>query len=111
LHIVPTILGVGAWRMGPISPLRSPAVHLVGDIVFYTIALAVFGGLWFFRRWARVTYVIVTALVVVACLARPQAIIGSTTFIGFFMLESVLDGAIISLSYFGLVREQFTRKA
>jgi hypothetical protein len=111
LHVVPAILGVTASRMGSIRPLPSPEAHLVADVIFYAVALSVFVGLWFFHRWARITYLTIIALFVLVCLARPQPAFASTTFLGFFMLQSLLDGFIIALSYLGPVRERFTKKA
>lgn len=111
LYAIPNALGVGASRMGPISHYRSPAVHLVGDIVFYAVVLSAIVGLWFFRRWARILYLVILSLFVLALFARPQPVFASTTFLAFVIPQHVIDGVVITMTYLGPVCERFTKKA
>ena len=104
-------LGITGMRMAPISKSFGSTADLTGDIIFYSLVALAVGGLWFFRRWARNMYVVFLVLFIVALLLRPQPIFASTTFLAFVILQDLLDGAIISMTYLPPLREHFGKKA
>ena len=109
--VVPNALGIVGGRMGPISPPRAATTDVLASVIFYGLIVAVFVGLWFCRRWARTGYVVILALFAVAMFARPQPVFASTTLFAFILLQHVLDGAIIAMTYLLPLRERFTAKA
>jgi hypothetical protein len=111
LYVIPNALGVSASRMSGIPHRGSATVHVVGDVVFYAVVLSVIVGLWFFRRWARILYLVILSLFVLALLTRPQPVFASTTFLAFLIPQHVIDGVVITMTYLGTVGARFTQKA
>ncbi len=108
---IPGAFGIVGGRMGAISPPRSASAEIVADLVFYGIVLSFFVGLWFCSRWARTTYVVLLALFAIALFARPQPVFASTALLAFVLLQHVIDGVIIAMTYLPPLRERFTAKA
>ncbi len=106
-----------AW--GPHARINSvallhPYAALFADAAAVASWLVILGGLWFFRRWARLIFVLVLAAGVVYSALGPHNHYRSTSpsfvfSISLFVL--MLDGAVVAMSFLPPVRDSFARQA
>ena len=95
------IIGTVATRslhIGPTSELP-PAAAFALDAAFWAIDFAAVAGMWYFRRWARILYIVLIALFVIALLFRPGPLVGSTTFFGLDIIQYILVGVVITMAF------------
>jgi hypothetical protein len=97
LGIIGTLAARSLHR-GPISALP-PAAAFALDAVFWGIDFAAVAGMWYFRRWARILYIVLIALFVTALLLRPGPLVGSTTFFGLDIIQYILAGVVITMVF------------
>jgi hypothetical protein len=91
-----------------------PYAALFPDAVAVASWLVILGGLWFFRRWARLIFVLVLAVSVVYRALGPHHHYRSAppSFVFSISLFIVmLDGAVVAMSFLPPVRDTFTRQA
>jgi hypothetical protein len=96
LGIVGT-LGARALYMRTTSSLPPTAAFAL-DAVLWGIDFAAAAGMWYFRRWARILYIVLIALFVISLLVRPGPLVGSTTFFGLYIIQNILDGVVITMA-------------
>jgi len=91
-----------------------PYAALFADAAAVASWLVILGGLWFFRRWARLIFVLVLAVSVVYRALGPHHHYRSAppSFVFSISLFIVmLDGAVVAMSFLPPVRDTFTRQA
>jgi hypothetical protein len=98
--------GWGAQGRVSSLTLLHPYASLFAHAFMLTLLLIVLTGLWFFRRWARLTFVVLLALVIVNSVVRPHHFTSLTlTF-----LAVTLNGAIVVMSFLPPVCDMFAKK-
>ena len=108
LGIVGT-LGARALQTRTISSLPPTAAFAL-DAVFWGIDFVAAAGMWYFRRWARILYIVLIALFVIALLVRPGPLVGSTTFFGLDIIQYILDGVVITMAFLPPVAGLFAKR-
>jgi hypothetical protein len=99
------------WRPYRVS-LDAFYPHLAAGIAIavYAGVLFVVIGLWQFRRWARMTYLVFILLSCLAGLLRHGPVITSSSFLALDTLVHVLDGCIIAMAFLPPVYDVFSGK-
>jgi hypothetical protein len=98
--------GWGAQGHNNSFTLLHPYASLFAHATVVALLLIVLTGLWFFRRWARLIFVLVLALAVINGVARPHNWPSPTlTF-----LAIMLSGAIVAMSFLPPVRYMFANQ-
>jgi hypothetical protein len=97
------------WRPYRVS-LDAFHPHLAAGIAIavYAGVLFVVIGLWQFRRWARMTYLVWILLSCLAGLLRHGPVITSSSFLALDTLVYVLDGCMIAMAFLPPVDDVFS---
>jgi hypothetical protein len=104
--------GIGSAQIDRAPHLIGHTAHVVIQIALYCVSLLVLVGLWRFRNWARVAYLVLLCLLVFALLVRPHPVFASTMFVAVWTLQFTLDGAILAMAFLPSSVSMFaTRKA
>ena len=86
-----------------------PYVELLAHATAVGAVLAILAGLWFFRRWARLLFVLLLAFAVIRSAVRPHHFIAAShsVFVTVNLLVLMLTGAIVAMSFLPPVRDMF----
>jgi hypothetical protein len=93
----------------PASEL-APGAGLALDAAFWAIDFAAVAGMWYFRRWARILYIIPITFFVVNLLLRPGPVIIATFFFGLDIIQYVLDGVVITMAFLPPIAGLFAKR-
>jgi hypothetical protein len=106
------VIGTVATRShptGPPSDLPIAAAFAL-DALFWGIDFAAVAGMWYFRRWARILYIVLIAMLVILLLFRPGPLVGSTTGFGLEIIQYILDGVVITMAFLPPLAELFAKR-
>jgi hypothetical protein len=91
-----------------------PYVELFADATAVAVLLALLAGLWFFRRWARVLFVLFLVLALIYCAIEPRhstsASLPPSLVFAITGLMVMLNGVIVTMSFLSPVRDKFADK-
>jgi hypothetical protein len=107
------LLGWGVYSQVSLFKWTHPYVALTGDAITVAFWLAMLAGMWFFQRWARLTFVVLLAVALLTSplrahhysLSSPPFFVPTVT-----VLMLLLTGAILAMSFLPPVRDCFARK-
>jgi hypothetical protein len=109
------------WLFGWVSLRRvdafdslHPYVELFAQATAPAVILGIHAGLWFFRRWARVVFVLTIGLALVYGAFQPHHSLSSLSPLPPFVLAvyafmGMLDGVIVAMSFLPPVRDRFAK--
>jgi len=106
--LVEWFFGWDARRHGSFTLLR-PHASLVAHAAAEFALLVILAGLWYFRRWARLLFVLALALSVVDSVFWPYHGISLTPSLAIAIswCVVVLNGSIVAMSFLAPVRDVF----
>jgi hypothetical protein len=106
------------WLFGWLSPGRAqafsslhPYVNLFAEATGTAVFLAILAGLWFFRRSARLLFVLLLGLALVYGVVKPHHSMSSSPLPSFvpaiMWFMGMLNGVIVAMSFLPPVRDRF----
>jgi hypothetical protein len=97
-------------RVAAVTSLH-PYVELFADATAVAVFLALLANLWFFRRWARVLFVLFLGLALVYCAIEPRhstsASLPPSWVLAITGLMVMLNGVIVTMFFLSPVRDKF----
>jgi hypothetical protein len=107
--------GWGAHSQVTTFTLTRPYATLIADGIAVALWLTILAGMWFFQRWARLIFVILLVVGLLASLVRVQrySLSSPPSFVPIIAVVMLLfTGAIVAMSFLPPVRDRFaTREA
>jgi hypothetical protein len=109
--ILEWFFGWGSHRRVEEAASLHPYVQLFADATAIAVLLALLGGLWFFRRWARDMFVLLLGLALLYCAIQPEHSMSPSLAPSFdiavtgFMV--MLNGVIVAMSFLPPVDNRF----
>jgi hypothetical protein len=113
--LVEWLFGWGAHSQVTTFTLTRPYATLIADGIAVALWLTILAGMWFFQRWARLIFVILLVVGLLASLVRVQrySLSSPPSFVPIIAVVMLLfTGAIVAMSFLPPVRDRFaTREA
>ena len=76
----------------------------------YIVLIVILAGLWFFRRWARTTYVVIFVFSIVSGLFRQAPVFVSSAVLTLATVSRALDAVMITVTFLPPLREAFAKR-
>jgi hypothetical protein len=106
----------GFFGWGPYSDVTEltlflPALFAIAGNVVVALLLVILAGMWFFQRWARLTFVVILAVALVTTPFRANYSFSSppSFVLAIEVFVLILTGAIVAMSFLPPVRDHFAK--